>query len=256
MGRFALGDFRMETAHRPWPLPRGPWVMAQRWHDLLFAHWPISTEALRPLLPDSLRIDTFEGQAWIGVIPFRMSGVRPRLVPPAPRLSAFPELNVRTYVVAEDKPGIWFFGLEAGNPLAVAIARGWFHLPYFHGEMSLREEAGWIRYKSHRIHKGAPPAEFLGRYRPAGAVELAAPGTLARWLTERYCLYTLDGAGRLQRGEIHHVQWPLQPAEAEIAVNTMTQPHGIALPEAPPLLHFARFIEAVVWPLRRVMSEK
>jgi uncharacterized protein len=246
----------VETAHRPWPLPRGPWVMAQVWHDLLFAHWPLDPEALRPLLPDSLRIDTFEGQAWIGVIPFRMSGVRPRLVPPVPWLSAFPELNVRTYVTAEDKPGIWFFGLEAGNRLAVAAARSWFHLPYFHAEMSLQEAGGWIRYRSRRIHRGAPPADFAGRYRPRGEVALAAPGTLARWLTERFCLYTLDGGGRLVRGEIHHAQWPLQAAEAEIETNTMTRPHGLALPDVPPLLHFARRIEAVVWPLRRVAGDE
>ncbi len=242
----------METSHRPWPLPPGPWVMAQNWHDLLFAHWPVDAQALRPHIPDSLQIDTFEGQAWIGVVPFRMSGVRPRLTPALPWLSAFPELNVRTYVMAGDKPGVWFFSLEAANPVAVEVARRWFHLPYFYAEMALPERGGWIRYKSHRIHRGAPPAEFVGRYRPAGAVELSRRGTLAHWLTERYCLYALDGRGRLGRGEIHHARWPLQPAEAEIEVNTMTQPHGIALPDIPPLLHFARRLDVVVWPLRAV----
>ena len=241
----------METSHRPWPLPPGPWVMVQRWHDLLFAHWPVARDALRPLIPDSLEIDTFDGTGWIAVVPFRMSGVRPRLALAVPRLSAFPELNVRTYVKAGDKPGIWFFSLEAGNPLAVEIARRWFHLPYFHAEMSLREADGWIDYHSRRIHRGAPPAEFVGRYRAKGEARLAAPGTLERWLTERYCLYTPDGHGRMRRGEIHHAQWPLQAAEAEIEANSMTGLQGIAL-AGPPLLHFARYLEAFVWPLRPI----
>src|SRR5262245_27389124 len=93
-----VGPLGMPTAHRPWPLPREPWVMAQSWHDLLFAHWPVPAAVLRPLIPPSLGVDTFDGEAWIGVVPFRMSGVRPRYVPPLPDLSAFPELNVRTYV--------------------------------------------------------------------------------------------------------------------------------------------------------------
>src|SRR6266704_6531932 len=116
-------------AHRPWPLPVGPWVMAQRWHDLLFAHWPVPAGELQHLIPTPLTIDTFDGQAWLAVVPFRMSGVRLRGTPAVPWLSAFPELNVRTYVKCEGRPGVWFFSLDAGNPLAVAIARAWFHLP-------------------------------------------------------------------------------------------------------------------------------
>jgi uncharacterized protein DUF2071 len=97
-----------EISHRPWPLPACRWVMAQSWHDLLFAHWPVDISALRKAVPSALAIDTYQGQAWLGVVPFRMSGVRLRGTPPVPWLSAFPELNVRTYVVAEGKPGVWF----------------------------------------------------------------------------------------------------------------------------------------------------
>ena len=118
-----MPDILDRTAHRPWPLPAGPWVMAQSWHDLLFAHWQIDAARMRPHVPAALEIDTFEGQAWIAVVPFRMSGVRLRFTPALPWLSAFPELNVRTYVVAERKRGVWFFSLDAGNPLAVAMAR-------------------------------------------------------------------------------------------------------------------------------------
>ena len=226
--------------------------MAQNWHDLLFAHWPVPVEDLRRVVPAALGIDTFDGQAWVGVIPFRMSGVRPRLVPSTPWLSAFPELNVRTYVTVDDKPGVWFFSLDAGNPVAVEAARRWFNLPYFYARMSSSELGDDIHYTNHRIHRGAPQADFVGRYRPTAQVFHSEPGSLAHWLTERYCLYALDARAQLYRGEIHHARWPLQPAEAEIEVNTMTLPHGIRLPDTSPLLHFARRLDVVVWPLRRV----
>ena len=128
-----------ETAHRPWPLPTGPWIMSQSWHDLLFAHWPIDASHLRPLIPAALEIDKFQGEAWIGVVPFRMSGVRLRATPALPTLSAFPELNVRTYVTHGGKPGVWFFSLDAANAIAVSVARAWFHLPYFNARMTLRK---------------------------------------------------------------------------------------------------------------------
>src|SRR5437764_14098290 len=118
-------------AHRTAPMPTGPWIMTQTWHELLFAHWPIAPEKIRPLIPSVFTLDTFEGEAWVGVVPFRMSNVRPRWVPPMPGLSAFPELNVRTYVTIHGIPGVYFFSLDAGNPIAVAAARTVFHLPYF-----------------------------------------------------------------------------------------------------------------------------
>src|SRR5262245_16832007 len=237
--------------HRLWPLPSGPWVMAQTWLDLLFMHWPIPVEAMRGAVPAALPLDTYDGQAWIAVVPFRMTGVRPRLIPSVPRLSAFPELNVRTYVTLDNKPGVYFFSLEAGNPLAVEIARSWFHLPYFHAEMSLQDD-GDIHYQSHRIHQNAAPANFRGTYRPVGEVYHSRRGSLEHWMTERYCLYTIDSQQHVYRGEIHHLQWPLQPAEAQIEVNTMVQPHGLMLPDVPPVLHFARRLQVAVWPLKRI----
>ena len=158
------------TTHRPWPLPRGPWIMAQSWHDLLFAHWPIDPALMRalmrPYIPAALQIDTFDGQAWIAVVPFRMSGVRLRATPALPWLSAFPELNVRTYVVADRKPGVWFFSLDARNPVAVAIARAWFHLPYFRARMKCEALDGRIHYSSERTHHGASPGTLQVSYRP------------------------------------------------------------------------------------------
>jgi hypothetical protein len=237
-----------EISHRPWPLPAGRWVMAQCWHDLLFAHWPVDISALRKAIPSALAIDTYQGQAWLGVVPFRMSGVRLRGTPAVPWLSAFPELNVRTYVVAEGKPGVWFFSLDAGNRIAVAIARKWFHLPYFRARMACRERDGWIQYRSMRSHRGAPCGVFRGRYRAVGSIFLAERGSLEHFLTERYCLYAASGDGQILRGEIHHGPWPLQTAEAELTSNTMPEASGIYLPPVTkPLLHFAKRQDVVVW---------
>ena len=236
------------TAHRPWPLPPDPWIMKQVWHDLLFAHWPVSVAALRPLIPEALTIDTFEGQAWLGVVPFRMSGVRPRGALPVPGFSEFPELNVRTYVVRNGKPGVWFFSLDAASWLAVWGARWGFHLPYFHARMSCEEKGGWIQYQNTRNHKGATPASLKGNYRPVGEVFNARSGTLEHFLTERYCLYTTDNHGSMIRCDIHHLPWPLQNAEASFHVNTMAAAASIRISESdPPLLHFARVQEVVVW---------
>lgn len=253
-----IKDILRERAHRPWPLPRGPWIMTQTWHDLLFAHWPVAIDLMRMLVPPQLILDTYAGEAWVGVVPFRMSGVRPRLAPSVPWLSAFPELNVRTYVKSSEpenpKPGVYFFSLEAANPVAVALARRFFHLPYFNAYMRLLDDGRMIHYLSRRTHKDAPPATFVGHYAPTGPVFRSAPGSLEEWLTERYCLYTVDDHGRARIAEIHHLPWPLQPATAEIEINTMAEATGIALPATPPLLHFARRLVMVAWPLRHVES--
>jgi uncharacterized protein len=225
--------------------------MAQSWHDLLFEHWEVDAAELRPHIPAKLGIDTFEGKAWLGVVPFRMSGVRLRWTPALPWLSAFPELNVRTYVTVQDKPGVWFFSLDAANALAVAAAGLSFHLPYFRARMTCSEVDGWIQYKSERAHPGAPSASFEGRYRPAGKCFEAQPGTLAHFLTERYCLYSVTGE-RIYRGEIHHAAWLLQPAEAQFTKNSMANAAGLALPAEMPLLHFAKRQDMVAWALRRV----
>jgi uncharacterized protein YqjF (DUF2071 family) len=245
-----------QIEHRPWPKPSTPWVMHQRWLDLLFAHWPIPVEEMRARVPQQLELDTFDGQAWVGVVPFRMSHVRPRGITPVPWLSAFPELNVRTYVKARDgrdpRPGVFFFSLDAANALAVAIARSWFKLPYFRAQMSLRQARNAIHYRSRRTHTGAPPAEFVARYAPNGEPYQAQAGTLERWLTERYSLYTVDRGGRVFRGEIHHEIWPLHPAQAEIETNTMAEAAGLRLPNTPPLLHFAHRLDVLIWPLQFV----
>jgi uncharacterized protein YqjF (DUF2071 family) len=218
-----------------------------QWHDLLFMHWPVSSDALRQYIPPRLAIDTFEGSAWIGIVPFRMRGVVPRLVPALPYLSAFPEINVRTYVSADGKPGVWFFSLDAGNPIAVEAARDAFHLPYYNARMICHPAGERVQYSSIRTHRNAAPATFRGYYKPTGPAFLSTPGTLESWLTERYCLYAANQRGTLWRGEIHHQQWPLQLAEAAIEHNHMTEQIRLSLPDTKPLLHFARRLDVIAW---------
>jgi len=235
-----------DTAHRPWPMRQDPWVMTQTWHDLLFAHWPVPVAALRAQVPRAFPIDVFAGQAWIGVVPFHMTNVAPRLVPPVPWLSAFPELNVRTYVTVGGRAGVYFFSLDAGSAVAVATARTLLHLPYFTAHMSVTSGSD-IRYSSRRADGSAAPAEFEGRYQARGSQTPPVPGTLEHFLTERYCLYAIDHSGRPYRLDIHHPPWPLQRAEAQISRNTMTTAAGIPLPSDDPLLHFSKRQDMVCW---------
>jgi uncharacterized protein len=236
-----------ETSHRPWPPPDRPWIQAQTWDDLLFAHWRTSADQLRSLVPYELELETFDGSAWLGVTPFRVGGLRVRGLPPVPLLSTFLEVNVRTYVTAQGKAGIWFFSLDASSPLAVEAARRAYHLPYHRARMSARPIGGWIEYASAR-QGGGRPFVLEARYRPTADPAPARAGTLEHFLTERYCLYTVDPEDELRRAEIHHPPWPLRPAEAEIALNTMP-PTALELSDDPPLLHFAQRQDVVIWPL-------
>jgi uncharacterized protein YqjF (DUF2071 family) len=222
--------------------------MAQTWNDLLFAHWPLAPSSLRSLVPAQLPLDTFDQQCWVAVTPFHMTNVRARRIPALPGLSRFPELNVRTYVTVDGKPGVYFFSLDAANLPAVWAARRFYRLPYFHAQMSVSGDEHGISYESHRYHSDA---ELRARYTAGGRVELRPPGTLEHWLTERYCLYTVAN-GSVYRAEIHHVQWSLQDAEAEIERNTMAPATGIQLPDTKPLLHFSRKLDVLIWPLRKI----
>jgi uncharacterized protein len=221
--------------------------MAQTWRDLLFAHWPVASQTLRPFVPAALALETFDGQAWVAITPFVLTGLRPRGLPALPGLSWFPELNLRTYVTAGGRSGVLFFSLDAGSALAVAGARALYSLPYYRARFEITAAKGRIRYSSRRTHRGAPAATFAAEYGPCGAAAPAGPGSLAHWLTERYCLYAVDRRGRLRRAEIHHPPWPLQPAEARILENTLTAAVGFSLPATPPLLHFAGRLDVQVW---------
>ena len=231
-----------------------PWVFRMRWVDLLFAHWPVPVEALRPLVPSPLEIDTFGGQAWLGIVPFRMEDVAPRFLPAPPGPGAFPELNVRTYVNDGRHAGVWFLSLDAASRLAVEGARVAFHLPYFHASMSATRRRGWVDYRSERVDERGPTASFQARYRPIGPVAYAPPGSLDAFLTDRMRLYAADADGRVSSAAIDHPRWPLQPAEAEFGRNTMAAAHGIGLPATRPLLHFAQRVDVRGWWPRAVRT--
>jgi uncharacterized protein len=235
-----------EVAHRPWSMPDESWVMTQTWHDLLFAHWPIDEGALREKVPSEFDLDLFDGTGWVGVVLFHMTNVAPRGVPSLPWISEFPELNVRTYVRVNDKPGIYFFSLDAGSTLAVHAARLLLNLPYYAATMSVMASADNIQYDSRRDNDSAT-ATLSASYRPIGAPFEAIIGRREHFLTERYCLYNLDHRGTPYRLEIHHPPWPLQLADAEFTRNTMVDAAGLSLPHLKPLLHFARRQDMVAW---------
>lgn len=239
-----------EAAHRPWPLPLRPWLMGQTWRDLLFAHWAVPAEQLEPLLPAALELDRFEGRAYLGITPFRLTALRARGTLPPLLVSSFLELNVRTYAGVGGRPGIWFLSLDASSRLAVAAARRAYKLPYFHAAITARARGDRIDYACTRL--GAErPYVFEGRYRPVGPVGRARPGTLEHFLVERYCLYAADEQGRLHRAEIHHAPWALREAEARIDLNTIA-PDGVDLHDEPPLLHLSERQDVVIWPLEAV----
>jgi uncharacterized protein YqjF (DUF2071 family) len=235
------------TEHRSWPLPAGPWRMRMSWRDLLFAHWPLPPEALRPLIPAGVPLDLRDGAAWVSVVPFAMADVAPRGFPAVPWLSNFLELNLRTYVTLGGKPGVWFFSLDAANPVAVEIGRRLFHLSYVRARMTLRREGDWCVYESHRTDRRLPSGEFKGRYRAVGPVVRAEPGSLDAWLTERYAFYTADRRGRLLRCDIHHQPWPLQPGDVEIARNTLADGRGFALAGPPPRIQVVQRLDVLAW---------
>lgn len=227
------------------------YLLAQTWRDLLFAHWPVPASSLEPWIPPGLSIDKYDGEAWIAVVPFAMTGIRFRGTPALPYLSSTLELNLRTYVTVGGCPGVFFFSLDASSPIAVRVARRFFHLPYTDAVMSSSEVDGIFDYRSKRIHQ---PAPFHARYQAIGPV--AKPTSLERFLTERYCFYTTNRAGQILRGDIAHEPWPLQPAEAEFLENGLTLPLNIELPDTKPLLHFSKRLDVRAQRLQLIDADR
>ena len=226
--------------------------MTQLWKDLLFLHYPVEPEALRPLVPEPLTLETYEKRAWVSVVPFQITRLRPPGVPAVPWLSSFPELNVRTYVTYNGKPGVYFFSLDAGNLSAVWGARVFYRLPYWHADMRVDGKGtDRIEFRSKRIH-GPQPAELEASYGPVGPVKTAVPGSLAAFLTERYCLYAWN-RGRMYRCEIHHLPWPLQPVEWAVAKNTVAKVAGIEIRESEAIGQFSRRLKVLLWGSERLL---
>jgi uncharacterized protein YqjF (DUF2071 family) len=242
------------TAHRPWPMPDAPWLMTQTWNSLLFAHWRVDASQMRRAVPDMFDLDLFDGEAWLGVVPFYMTNVGVRGTPPLPWLSTFPELNVRTYVRVAGRPGVYFFSLDAARWAAVVAARALLNLPYFSAAMSVERADGGVDYQSARRRRGR--AEFRAIYEPAGVPFIPSEGSIEYFLTERYCLYHHDRQGRPYRLEIHHRPWSLQLARCAIAINTMAAASRLTVNGAPTLLHFAQRQDAVAWAPTRLAGRQ
>jgi uncharacterized protein YqjF (DUF2071 family) len=237
------------TAHRPWPMPEAPWLMTQSWNTLLFAHWRVDPSHVRHVIPAAFDLDLFDGEAWLGIVPFCMTNVGIRSTPRLPWISAFPELNVRTYVRVADRPGVYFFSLDAGGRLAVAAARALLNLPYYTAAMSVERRGDGLHYRSAR--RTRRPAEFRATYEPASVPFVASVGSIEYFLTERYCLFHHDRRGHPYRLEIHHRPWSLQIARAAITMNTMAAASHLTIKGPPVLLHFARRQDVVAWaPIR------
>jgi hypothetical protein len=248
-----MQEYQFRTSHRPRPLPSGRWEMTQRWNDLLFAHWPIPVAQMAALLPDWLEVDTFQGSAWLGVVPFWLDRIKIRGVPPIPGARSFPDLNLRTYVRDEftGTPGVFCFSLDASNLLAVAVARCYYHLPYYWSDMRLeqRSEREFSFYSRRRFSNRE--VIFNARYRGLGPNSRLAEnrgGTLEHFLTERSCLYSSNRAGQPIRANLHFVSWPLEEAEAEIERNDLAATIGLSLPNVDPVLHYSRRLAVYVWP--------
>ncbi len=229
------------TDHRPFPMPPGRWRWRQTWHNLLFIHWPVPVSVLRPHIPAAVSIDERDGSAWIGLVPFTMSGVTIKGMPSLPWLSAFPEMNLRTYVTFGGKPGVWFLRMDCTRLPAVLAARWALGLPYVWSRMRVREDHMPVEYDS---ESGA--ARFRGVYEPCADVREPAPGSIEAFLTERYCLYTVR-ARKLLRIAIHHWPWPLQMAAASIASNTIPAALRLPAPAREPLLHFSKRLDVIGW---------
>lgn len=238
---------RIEPTRRP----SGAVVQRQGWRELTFLHWRLPIEALRPLVPAALEIDTFEGDAFIGIVPFTMTGVRPIWAPAVPGVSNFHETNVRTYVHHRgESPGVWFFSLEAASRIAVAIARGFWHLPYHHARMTLEKRAdGEIRYTSDRRSHPPLPAVCNVTCRPTSEPKAAEPGTLEHFLAERYVLYADAGGGKLRRGCVHHPPYPLQTAEVLAWEESLLAAAGITRPPGEPMAHYASGVDVEIFGL-------
>lgn len=241
------GDILRATERRAQAPARRPWAMRQVWTDLLFAHWPTPARDLAARLPPGMELDTWEGEAWVGVVPFRMPYLRVRWLPDLPPFSHLLETNVRTYVRVGGKPGVFFLSLDADNPITIEVARRWFALPYFNARFACKFSDQLVDYHVTRTDWRAAPGAFAARYRPTAAPCNVAPGTLEDWLTARYALYTVARSGRIMRCDVAHAPWRLSPAEAEISVNTLARSRGVTLAETAPLLHYSARIDALAW---------
>lgn len=258
------GSLLYAVEHRPWLPPDAQWLFSQSWNDVLFVHFAMDPTVLRPLVPEALTLDLYDGAAWLTLSPFCTSHLRPSGVPPLPKLSFFPQVNLRTCVSRDNKPGTFNFSADAASLSAVWFARVFFRVPYWHAAIQVsgatvrarksKNPEEMIRFRSRRLHGPAAlngPATLDVAYTPAGTAERARPGSLDEFLIERYCVYS-SHRGKLYRTELHHQPWPLQPASVELQSNSLAEALGLSLPPQPELCHFSRCNKLLTWAPERI----
>jgi len=223
-------------------------LLSMRWDDVLFAHWPVDPSVVVPTLPDGLAVDTYDGNAYLGIVGFRMDSIRPR---GAPVGLSFPELNLRTYVQSADGPGVYFYNLDADDRIGVTLARTLFELPYYRAKMRVEGREGGTRFRSRRTHRDAASARFDATYRPTGTAEPVEPGSLDAFLTERYRFYTESDRGHLYRGDIEHPRWEVSDASLSIRANTLFEANGFDRPDGEPLVHYSPGSDVTAGRIRR-----
>lgn len=240
-----------DISHRPFPLYSKNWIMRQAWRNLVFLHWPIPKGILRKFIPTPLQIDTFNGYAWLGIVAFVMDGIYPRNIPFCSLIHKFPEVNLRTYVQYRGKPGVFFLSLDVDNWASNIIAKRWFKLPYYPAQVTYEQNDRVIHCESIRKSNNTQ-IRFKGRLRPSHKIFHARSETLDFWLTERYCLYSIDTNKNVYCGEIHHRSWPLQKVDIEVEVNTLTSHLNIDLSNKKPITHFSTGVDSLIWNIRKV----
>ena len=241
-------DIINSTTHRDSPLPKEPWFMTQKWNDLLFIHLPVAKKLLDRKIPAGLELDTFEGTAWISILPFKVSHMHLRKIPPLPYLTSFLEVNVRTYVKRKGISGVYFFSLDANNLTGVLGARI-VSLPYFYAKMNMVKKTDTIYFES--LRKGSSTASFEGFYKPISKAYYPEPASLNHWLIERYFLWSYRNNSLFQ-GNIHHKQWKIQDAEVTIEKQNMLPDFPENILVGNPIFHYADAKRVLIWPIKKV----
>lgn len=241
-----------EVTHRPWPIISKNWIIRQAWSNVLFTHWPISAELLRPHIPRSLEIDTFDGTAWLSVVVFVMEGIYLRGLSALSVTPKFAEVNVRTYVQRNGKPGVYFMSLDVGDLASLMIAKRWYRLPYKAAQISSNKEGQTFFCQSQRKGQAKVPIGFHANYIPLAEVYISKKGTFDHWLTERYCFFSTDKRANIYCGEIHHQPWPLQKVDTEICRNSLFTPFQFDLSDEKTIAHFSKGLDSFFWNIKRL----
>ncbi|MBS4202106.1 DUF2071 domain-containing protein [Bacillus sp. FJAT-49732] len=241
-----------ETNHRPYPIPSKKWIMRQKWSNVFFMHWPIQPELLQPYIPSSIEVDTYDGFAWLGVIIFNIDGIYLRGFPPVSFRPAFPEINLRTYVKCDNKPGIYFLSLDVDDWTSYTLAKRWLNVPYHPAKISIQKNVDTFHYESLRMGSSNTPIVCKGSFTPQSNIFHPNSDTIDHWLSERYCFFSNDQRSNMYCLDIHHHPWPLQKADAVIKKNDLFKPFSFHLEDEKPILHFSQGVEALIWNIKKL----